>query len=224
MPETVPPTIQAQKNLQATVERFPILLEVELDQGEAIRVTSHDQDVTHDGRVFVAYPIEVGIVQQDGRGTLPNLNVTAWGLADAVITLARTYRLKGRRAEIRFTTTADPDEVIGASLWTISTYRASPPNLTLVLAQHKATRVPFPPVVYDRTTCQYRKFGGALCGAPTNLTNLTGDPQFDPTICDRGKDSPNGCRKHGDNQVANGVPRLHPERFGAFEAIPKKRV
>lgn len=73
-----------------------------------------------------------------------------------------------------------------------------------------------PPTRYSRTHCGHA-YGDAGCGY--DLTNPTLLAAF--TSCSRQRDDANGCEAHGDAEVAAGLPRLHPNNFGADPSIPR---
>jgi phage-related protein len=58
-----------------------------------------------------------------------------------------------------------------------------------------------------------REFGGIACGYVQNA--LAAYTTCNKTVSD--------CELRGDDHVARGLPRLHPERFGGFPGIPKQR-
>lgn len=70
---------------------------------------------------------------------------------------------------------------------------------------------PFPAraAMADHCTVQYK---GPLCGYVGTITT-----------CDKGLDTPNGCQVHGDDELAAGLPVLHPARMGAFLSMPRNR-
>lgn len=75
-----------------------------------------------------------------------------------------------------------------------------------------------PPDRYSRYHCSPGRvpYGGNLCGY--DLTNPTLAAAF-PT-CQRTKEA---CTAHGDAEVAAGLLRLHPLRFGGRPSIPRQR-
>lgn len=78
-----------------------------------------------------------------------------------------------------------------------------------------------PPERYSRTHCPPQRvpYGGPLCGYDlTNPTLAAAHP-----TCTRLVEGEGGCRAHGDAEVAAGLARKHPERFGGKRSIPRER-
>lgn len=78
-----------------------------------------------------------------------------------------------------------------------------------------------PPTRYSRTNCSAKRvpYGGTLCGYDLNNPTIAA---AHPT-CTRLLEGPGGCRAHGDAEVAAGLERKHPLRFGGRRSIPRQR-
>ena len=71
----------------------------------------------------------------------------------------------------------------------------------------------FPARRAQRGTCRLL-YGGAACGYDTTRFGSL-------QSCDKTRDGGNGCEVHGDEEVAAGLTRRHPQRFGGFPGIAR---
>jgi phage-related protein len=71
----------------------------------------------------------------------------------------------------------------------------------------------FPGRRAQRSSCRFL-YGGGSCGYDTTRFGSLG-------TCDKTLDGSNGCEAHGDDEVAAGLARLHPARFGGFPGIAR---
>jgi phage-related protein len=172
------------------------------------------------GATYYPYPINVGIQTRDSSGTLPEVEVTVSNVDAQIAGRLEAGDIIDRRCRIRAVYSTDLGnpfmaanyEVLGATLnLSVATFRLGVFGLLDTV---------FPAVRFFRGRCPY-VYGGPECAYDTSLPNLSGAPGFDRTTCDHTFEGANGCRAHGANEVACGVPELHPLRYGGYPSIPR---
>lgn len=167
-----------------------------------------------DRLAYEPVPVVHGQVEENSEGSLPSISITfantgpifARSFDDAdgfvgqpfSITLVSTLELGNPGAAV-----TESGEVISASI--------SSESVTIQVSAFNLYRQEFPPFIHTRLSCRHR-FGSAACGY------LITAPGAGFTECP--KTFP-ACEARGDDEVARGLPRLHPRRFGGFPGIPR---
>lgn len=225
MTRSISTSVATQKNKVSSTSAWAFLYEVQVSDSEALRVTDYNADISYDGETYYAYPIERGAVVLDSESSLNTLTVTVSNVGLIVMSYLESGSLIGKNVRvtlINLASTAVADSV--SDDLEILSATADMEKAVLTLGMTNLLGMPFPRERSLRTRCRYlREYGGGRCGYNTSLPNLVAAtyPDFDPTTCDGTRDAENGCRVHGENEVANGMARQHPRRFGGFPGIPK---
>ena len=196
-------------------------IEVPGDPVSRYRLTNFTEDVffkrsSSGARLkFSAAPIVHGDIIETSDGSLPKFSVTigntgaimartvdaADGFVDQPVTvsLVSIHELDNPSAALTETGEVESATITREGL----AFNISPFNLYALQ---------FPPFIYVRRRCRYAEFGGSRCGylvnAPGAAFSECGFTYED-------------CGKRGDDEVARGLPRLHPRRFGGFPGIPR---
>jgi len=222
MAETLSTSLVKQKNRMHDLSPWVWLFEIQFDATNAIRIAGHDKDFTHNGNVYSPFPVAVAVQSRDGRGVLADLEVTVSNFQQVVAAQVEAGNFLGKRVTVRLVSTSAPNEAIHEGVYVIKEATVTSAVVTFVVGVHNLFAAQFPSQRYNRTRCRHI-YGKAGCNYDTTLPNLISGPSplFVPAKCDLGLDTSNGCRVHGDNEVANGVPRRHPLNFGGFPGIPK---
>jgi len=87
-------------------------------------------------------------------------------------------------------------------------------KLTFVLSKQVMYQTPFPDGQFHRVVCGH-EFGGPGCGYDTTRAGSL-------QTCSKREDGPNGCIEHGDDEVAAGLERQHPQRILRFPGILRR--
>jgi phage-related protein len=222
MPESITSALVAQKNALTNLAPWVWLLELDLDGSQAVRIAATDSDVTFGGQAFRAAPITLGPLSRDRQGVLQEVEVVVSNVGGWLSAHLEAGSLLDRTWRIRLVHSAALSDVLFDSTFTVLEATASLESVAFRLAASRLLESPLPAQVFQRGRCRWR-YGGAGCNYSTALPNLISGthPQFDPSTCDLTLDGPNGCRSHGANEAANGVPPQHPAFFGGFPGIPK---
>ncbi len=197
------------------------LLSIPLEE-ECIRLARSKANVTWPaslGLIWYAFDFDFEPFELAVENTRAQLRVTATDVDAQILRRFRDYRgFDGRQAILRVVHSANlgetvaRDEVFGE----IVTSGASEEGYEIVIGEPKALELQEPHNYVDPDFCARFRYGGPGCGF--NL-NWNGAPQ----TCDKGFDTPNGCRAHGDWATANGYRREWSARFGGFRTVPRVR-
>lgn len=222
MPETIASALVTEKNKVHNVTPWVWLFEVQVDATQAMRVAGHHSSVTHGGNSYVPFPIAVGPQSRDARGVLQQVEVVVSNLSREVVGYLEASKLLDQQVTIRLVHASNPANKVHESTYSILEATVTSKAATFLLGPYGLLKATFPAQRFMRTRCRW-EYGLAGCAYDTTMPNLVAAtyPNFDPSTCDLGLGTDNGCRVHGHNEVANGRPRLHPLRFGGFPGIPK---
>lgn len=208
---TLPAQYVTDINKLANKIPFAWLFEVRLDADDAIRVAKYTANVTWNGDVYYAYPIEFDVLSSSSDGEITGARVTIPNADQQLGSyLEDNEGFVDRAVVIRLVNTNDlatvvnvPEfhyEVTGATIARESvSFELGPPDV--FSRQLPACR-------YSRESCRWT-YKSRECGYIGNL------PRCERTHAD--------CVKHGDDEVANNRERLHPARFGGFPGIAVAR-
>lgn len=212
------------KNVLNLTEPWAWLFEVQHSDTEAIRVTPYTEQITYQTHIYYPFPLAFSPFSEASDSRNPNLTITAFNASgelqafldaadgfvdkDLVLRLIHTSELTDAPAlEITF-------QIIGAT--------AEFDNVTWTLGTLDLYKIRVPHQKFLRGHCRNpyntptRQSAGSIvsrvCGYVGSLTK-----------CDKTLNGPNGCIVHGDDEVTNGNPRLHPLRFGGAPGIPANR-
>lgn len=216
MPRDLTTDLVAEKNKLHQTSPWIWLLEVEVSDTEAVRLASYQQDVTFAGDLYYAFPFVVGAIRQNAEGQTPTLNLTIPNVTREVqVVLDANAGLTRRKLWVRLVHAdylADGDAKIEERL-TIQQAIATDEAVSFKLGRTDLTTTQVPKRRYIRSYCTFI-FTEAGCDYTSGLV---------PT-CDHTLNGKRGCTVHGDADVAEGLKRRHPTRFGGFPNLVKQRV
>lgn len=186
-----------------------VWVEQSATQLQPFRCTTHDADITWDGNTYRPFPVKMAQIGADASG---NLETTR-------LQLANITRAINRYAETNRGSTGNEVWLTGLSASTLNpadgrTYKLSIITtsldhqwVTLDLGQPQFFRRQVPAEIHTRGRCA-NTYKGPVCKYRGSLGTC------DKTLAD--------CIAHGDDEVANSLPRMHPRQFRAFPAISRR--
>ena len=195
------------------------LADVELDDDDALRVCDGDATIAYGGKTYYPFPMRVEGYAADAQGNLPSVTVTVSALSREVSDYIDAGGIVDRLVQLYVMSRSNLTEAFDRGRWQILDVAMTFDSASFRLGPYALFDAPFPSRRQARSRCDYT-YGGLECGYATTLPDLVGG-DFDGSTCDLSLDGGNGCRVHGDNEAANGRPRLHPRRFGGEPGIPK---
>lgn len=198
------------------------LADVELDDDDALRVCDSDETITYGGSTFYPFPMVVEGYAADGTGNLPSVTVTVSALSREISDAVDEGGLVDRSVQLWVMSRSSLTTAYDRGRWLVLDVAMSDSTASFRLGPYGLFDAPYPARRQARSRCDY-VYAGRECLYDTTLPNLIAGtrPNFDRTTCDLSIDGGNGCRAHGENEVANGRPRLHPARIGCAPGIPK---
>jgi len=187
-----------EKNKLDSTGAFLVLLEINFEGVDPIRLVRNTEDIEWNGETWYAFPFDIDDVQEDAKGQLPNVTIRVGNvtrvlqqyLDDSQGGLGATVTIRVVHSDHLDLT--DPEfeetfEVIGCSvdqMWVRFTLGAENPLLTRCPRQR-----------FLKDHCRYKEFKGTLCGYSGSATE-----------CDRTFER---CMELGNEH-----------RFGGFPGIP----
>lgn len=198
-----------QQNGSPWVWLYTIWVEQSETQTQPFRVTSHDADVTWNSSTYRPFPVKHEPIRADAEGNLPSLRLL----------VGNVNRVTNRYLETNRGSTGNEVWIVGLHASTLSpsdgvTHKFSILStslsnqwVTLELGPPRFFRRQVPSEIYTRGRCS-NPYKGSRCKYRGTLTTC------DKTIED--------CRTHGDDEVANSLPKMHPRQFRAFPAISRR--
>ena len=213
-------------NSLAQVNPYLWLLEVEVPTDPPLRYrlnnTPHSVifGTNDDGQDLTYYnaSFDVEGIRVDGQGTQYNATVVASNVSRELMAALEHYNgLIDQPAKLMLVHKALLAS--GKPLMTIEGkiihQVARNPDIAIEIGQESLFRVPMPGLRVDDEYCTH-PYGGALCGYDTTTSGAM-------QVCSFRREGPLGCRAHGDDEVANGLERKHPRRFGGHPGSPKRQ-
>lgn len=226
MPQAKPPAFNALKNAQYLSDPFIWLFEITSPTGGPIIGPNGEEQTVRLARAVVPvvwgvnatgapltwdpYPIAFGEIQQDSQGNINEIPVTFSNvLAVANRMYTQNNYLRNHRVTVRLVNKAflaDPSAVTTFKATVVSS-AASWEAITLTLAAFRLNDFSVPQSLMTRL-CRwtYRKHGCDFIGDPTNVLGN----------CAKTLEA---CEDRGADELANGLPTLHPRRFGGCPAL-----
>ena len=215
-----------EKNKLVSARSWLWLVEVDIDGQEALRLTTHDVNITWNSNTYYPYPMGVTNIEQDTQGNVNSINLTVSNIGLIGSSLINSGKIDGREVRLRLVHEdhlSDPNFVI-ESKWLVSGVSYDHNVMTVKLSMINLLNIDFPRERFFRTRCRYvSRYGGLHCGYNKDLPNMISstNPDFNPSSCDGTLDGENGCTVHGLNEEANNLPKEHPKRFGGYPGIPR---
>lgn len=203
---------QTHKQQSATAWLWLITVWVEQSatQLQPFRCTTHDADLTWNGSTYRPFPVRLSEISADASG---NLGGTTQ------LQLANITRTINRYAETNRGSTGNEVWLTGLNAATLNpldgrTYKLNIVTtsldhqwVTLTLGQPQFFRRQVPAEIYTRGRCA-NTYKGPVCKYRGSLGSCL------KTLED--------CIAHGDDEVTNSLPRMHPRQFRAFPAISRR--
>lgn len=168
---------------------------------------------------FTPYPVAHDGFRETAAGDIPTLNVTVGNPTRELGALIEQYDgLVGAPAVIRLVSLADVGNVLSQieERSEVRRARVAGDVCSFALSAFSLYRRKFPPWRFTAFSCRWL-FGGVECGyvippAPGGSVG-TGFATCGKTL--------GACDERGDDEVARGLARGHPERFGARPGLAR---
>lgn len=64
-----------EKNKLAGNSCWPVLLEIQIPNGEPIRLTNNNENIVWNGQTWASFPFELDNMQESGKGEIPSLSI-----------------------------------------------------------------------------------------------------------------------------------------------------
>ena len=211
----MPGSFQFEKNRLQSVATWVELWTVDLDGTNGLFLTPASSPITFNGRTYSRAAIKRDAMSKDTRGSIPTTRVSIGNVDGQAVLIAGQYRLSGRPVTVQLVNTS----LIGTSTaviterFSILESEASDLWLVVTLGLQSPMDLPFPRRRYQRNRCD-NVYGDDLCGYNTARSGAL-------VACDLTFDKANGCKIHGDDEVAAGLPRQHTHNFGGCPGIAK---
>lgn len=199
----------------------------ETDDPTVFRMTNSTSIVyfgtTTAGAPIPYYPVPFthSSIEDTLAGDLPQLTLTVGNPSlELAAILEQKAGLTGARAIVRLVNGDALDDFGSQDSYELEVIDAAfdDQKLSVKLGGGSLADMKIPPDRYSRFHCSPNRvvYGGLLCGY--DLTNPTLAAAFPK--CARTKEA---CTAHGDAEVAAGLVRLHPLRFGGRPSIPRQK-
>jgi phage-related protein len=198
------------------------LAEVEVPASplQRIRATSNNEPLTFgsaiDGtpNIYQPFPMKIGVISRTKEGDLPTIQVGVGNARWSLMTYLEAHDgLVGQPASVRLVSLGELNNRSAALQFdgeVVST-DVDVEAVVFSVGAYNAKQIQFPKNRFVGGHCRWA-FGGPECGYNTNhpLASFTTCPK---TFA--------ACQERGDDEEdVMGVVRRHPERWGAWRAIP----
>lgn len=222
MPETINSVLVTEKNKVHNTAPWIWLFEIAIDGTEVVRVAGYHSNIAYGGQTYTAFPIQIGVQSRDARGVLNEIEIIISNLSREIAGYLESGKIIDQKVKVRCVHSANLAQKIHEGIYSVLSATLTLSVAIFLIGPYNLMKATFPAQRYNRTRCRW-DYGGAGCGYTISLpNNIAGtNPLFVPATCDLGLETSNGCRVHGLNEVANGLPKKHPLRFGGFPGIPK---
>lgn len=191
---------------------YEMTLEYTTSTWRKLYATSHDAQVTWAGNDYKPFPVTHQRISADSAGGLPTIEVQASNVTREIAAYAWDTRgfsgLPFAMHVLHKATLGSGDSILSLQL-TATSCTIDSLLITARLGAPPWLEYEVPADTYGRNQCQHVYKEEATCRYRGTL----------PT-CDLSLFGANGCVVHGDDEVANGLPRMHPRLYGGFPAIP----
>jgi lambda family phage minor tail protein L len=182
------------------------------------RLTNYNETITYGTSstgsplTYSPFPIAHGGIEQTSEGDLPTIQVDIGNASREVATRVETHGgLIGQPVDIKLVYIGDlsnPAPVLEETVQIVGCTMTAD-VVTFTLSAYNLYKQQFPARRYIARHCPFQ-FGGPECGYKIALGNF---PTCTFTLA--------ACDERGDDEVATGQARQHPERWGGFAGIPR---
>jgi lambda family phage minor tail protein L len=198
-------------------------VEVPTNPSTRYRLTNYDRNFEYGtdssgvSLVYEPFPIVQSPVTQSSEGDLPQIQLQVSNESLLVRTVLEDHDgLVGQPIVIKLVHVlqqSDPSAALRFDGQIVSC-KATYDRVAWNVSALNLTQAVLPGRRYIRDHCRWR-YGDARCGYDLNNGTLSAaKPSCLKTQAD--------CEAHGDAEVAAGLPRLHPARFGGWPGIPRQ--
>lgn len=220
-------TVLAAHKNQLVIEgpmRWLIEVQVPSDPPQRIRVTNCETDVSRGVNslgqpiLYKSFPVAHDEFRENQKGDLNNFTINVANITREFMEILELYDgLRDQPCIIRLVhqdTVTDPGAEIRIDATVLSTTVKDSVAIFTIGAVN-VLKKNFPKNRYVADHCQVPKYGGLECGylIPASPTEAVGGGF---STCPR---TQAGCLQRGDDEVARGLPRKHPERYGGYPGV-----
>lgn len=222
MPDTLSSSLVTVKNQTHSTTPWAWLFDVDLDGTNVLSVAGHPTAITYNARTYSAFPIAVAGLERTAAGDLPTPVVHVSNLSREIAAYLEASGILDRRVKIALINTTTTTAIVDFGEWRVIDAIVSLTSASFRLGVYSLFDAPFPARRQMRGRCDHA-YAGTECGYDETLSNLVAStyPSFSCGSCDYTLNGENGCKAHGANEVAHGLFRNHPRRFGGHISIPK---
>jgi lambda family phage minor tail protein L len=191
---------KAEKNKMNTDSVFIILIELDvpLDGVDPIRICYNTEDITWNGVLWQAFPVEIGEITEDKSGSIPSFDIKVCNISQAL-----TYYIEESNGAnngdliIRVVNTKALDSTTPEleEEYRVTKVAVNEQWATMTVGTSYSPHSRRPLDRYIKNNCRYRTFKGVECGC-TNASF---------TDCDRTLTS---CRARGNSNRFGGFPGI----------------
>ena len=191
------------------------LWEVRVDATRGYFYCAHPTSITFNGVTYSPFVVERGDEEEESNGNIPELQMTVANIDRAIQAEIEAGNLRGKVVIKRLVNTAILGTATNKKEYRYTILSADCTDIGAVFRLGPANPVnrEFPSRRYNRNRCDL-EYGGSLCGYLTTRSGAL-------ATCDRTYLASNGCKVHGDDEVAAGMPREHTNNYGGAPAIPR---
>lgn len=216
----LPATGFTEKNRLANGTRFYWLYSITIpsDPPEVLRLVRNSETVNYRGADYFPFPIAHEPTKKQNSAGLPLMQLSVSNVTREIIAKLEAHDgLIGQLvtvslvSETQLGTSGAPLAEDSAKIVNVSV-DTSAANFTLGTSDIYNRSVP--KLRVTRYSCRHQ-YQDAACGYSLPTTS----PYYLPT-CDKTLDGANGCRAHGISYESEGIPPIHPLRFGGFPGVP----
>lgn len=221
MPREIDPAVIAEKNKRATTVAPIFLYELDLDDGQTVYLCRNTQNVTVDGQLYQAFPIELGADSQSTENTIPRLTITVKNISGEFGELIdREDAFVGNLVRKRWVVASELDKPYDLFEYEILEADSTETEVRFTVGLPDLLESPFPERrIIPPCLAAYRD--PDTCGWPEPENLPAG--VVDIPDCSHTLTGPNGCLAHGAAYVAAGVQPIHPKRYYGFWTVPRRR-
>lgn len=209
---------------QNTQHAWLLEVEVPTDTTSRYRLNNSAHSITFgtdsggEDQVYVTFPFEPDGVREDGQGGIYSLTVTASNVKRELMAAIEAYEgLIDQPARVMLVHKGNlgGGEPIFQFDGRIATHKASAQSIQFTIGRENLYRVPLPLLRTSREFCNHI-YGGVECGYDTTRSGAL-------QTCTFMVEGDNGCRAHGEDEEDEGLPVLHPLRFGGQLGVPRRQ-
>lgn len=201
-------------------------VEVPTDPVTRIRLTNNPTPVSFgfdsDGAAltYSPFPIVHSGIKKTAAGDIPTIGVSVGNVTREIGRLIDAHDgLDGAPAVIRLVNLADLGNAKAQveERAEVRGCKVGARIVTITLAAYSLYRAKVPPERYVSTVCKHA-FGGPRCGylIPASPGETVGTGF---STCARRRTD---CEERGADELARGLPQIHPRRWGAFPGMPRQ--